>query len=107
MVKAEAKAELAIEAMEHRIVVKPITVKQSAGGILLPDGSKLGRAAKGEVLSVGPGRMLECGIRCPMDVRKGDVVLYDAYSPTEFEHDGEKYHILGNDQILGRLPEGK
>jgi len=68
-------------------------------GIVLPDTAKE-KPQEGQVLAVGPGRMLEDGKREPMDVKEGDRVLYAKYAGTEFKVDGEELLIISQKDIL-------
>ena len=72
------------------------------GGIIIPDTAKE-KPMEGEVLAVGPGKLGDKGERTPMDVKKGDRVLYGKYSGTEIKLDDEAYLIIHQDEILGIL----
>ncbi len=86
--------------MEDRVVVKPNTEEErSRGGIVLPDTAKE-RPQEGEVVAIGPGKLLENGQRAPMDVKAGDKVIYAKYGGTEIKIDGEEYVILRQSDIL-------
>ena len=58
---------------------------------------------EGEVLAVGAGKLTDKGERAPMDIKKGDRVLYGKYSGTEVKLDDETFLILHQDEILGIL----
>ena len=68
-------------------------------GIVLPDTAKE-KPQEGNVLAVGPGRILDDGKREPMDVKEGDKVLYAKYAGTEFKVDGEELLIVSQKDIL-------
>jgi chaperonin GroES len=70
------------------------------GGIVLPDTAKE-KPQKGEVVAVGPGRLLDNGQRVAVDVKVGDKVLYSKYAGNEVKLDGEEYLILREADILG------
>jgi chaperonin GroES len=83
-----------------RVVVKPTPREEmTKSGIVLPDTAKE-KPQEGQVLAVGPGRMLEDGKREPMDVKEGDRVLYAKYAGTEFKVDGEELLIISQKDIL-------
>ncbi len=83
-----------------RIVVEPIEVEDvTAGGILLPETAKE-KPQKGTILSVGPGERDDKGKYIPMDVKVGDVVLYNKYAGTEIKVDGKKIIILRENEVL-------
>jgi len=68
-------------------------------GIVLPDTAKE-KPQEGTVLAVGPGRILDDGKREPVDVKKGDKVLYAKYAGTEFKLDGDELLIVSQKDIL-------
>ena len=92
-----------IKPLGERIVVK---VKEkdmtTASGIVLPDKAKE-KPQEGEVVAVGTGKMLECGKVAPMEVKKGDRVLFAKYSGNEVKVDDEEYLIIRQSDILAVL----
>lgn len=89
-----------VKPLEDRVVVKPSTEEErTKGGIVLPDTAKE-RPQEGEVMAVGPGRLLDSGERAPMDVKVGDKVIFAKYGGTEIKIDGEEYIILRQSDIL-------
>ena len=92
-----------IKPLGERIVVK---VKEkdmtTASGIVLPDTAKE-KPQEGEVVAVGTGKMLECGKVAPMEVKKGDRVLFAKYSGNEVKVDNEEYLIIRQSDILAVL----
>lgn len=83
-----------------RIVVKPGKEEEvTKGGILLPDSAKR-KPREGEVLAVGPGKLLENGERAPVEVSVGDVVVYTEYGGTTVEIGEEEYVILDEGSVL-------
>ncbi len=86
-----------------RIVVEPIEVEDvTTGGIFLPETAKE-KPQKGTILSVGPGERDDKGKYIPMDVKVGDVVLYNKYAGTEIKVDGKKIIILRENEVLAIL----
>jgi chaperonin GroES len=73
-------------------------------GIVLPDTAKE-KPQEGKILAAGPGRVLEDGKREPMDVKKGDKVLYAKYAGTEFKVDGEELLIVSQKDILALVED--
>lgn len=71
----------------------------TAGGIVLPDSAKE-RSSRGEVISVGPGKLKDDGTRSEMNVKKGDVVIFESYAPREIKLDGEEYLIVDESSII-------
>jgi chaperonin GroES len=88
-----------------RIVVKPGKEEEvTRGGIVLPDSAKK-RPRQGEVLAVGPGKLMENGERAPMEIAVGDVVLYSEYGGTEITLEGVDYIILDENSVLAIDPK--
>src|SRR5260221_9669187 len=95
-----------IRPLQHRLVVKRLAEEEKTkGGIIIPDSAKE-KPIEGEVIAVGNGKVLEDGKVRPLDVKKGDRVLFGKYSGTEIKIDGIEHLILREDDILGAI-EGK
>ncbi|GAB4293240.1 MAG: co-chaperone GroES [Desulfuromonadia bacterium] len=87
--------------MHDRIIVKRLEEEaKTAGGIFIPETAKE-KPQRGEVVAVGNGKKTEDGKVLPMDVKKGDKVLFGKYAGTEVKIDGEEYLIMREDDILG------
>ncbi len=98
-----AKTKISLVPMDDRVVIKRLEAEEkTAGGIVLPDSAKE-KPQKGEVLAVGPGKLLDSGKRAAMDVKAGDTVLFGKYSGNEIELDGEEVVIVRMDDILARF----
>src|SRR5919202_6519441 len=96
----------ALKPMGDRVVVKPKGREEtSRGGIVLPDTASE-RPQQGEVLSVGPGRLLENGKRVEIDIKQGDTVLFAKYSGTEFKLEDEDLLILSERDVLAVVENG-
>ncbi len=95
-------SDVKIKPLGDRLIVKPIERETMKGGIIIPDTAKE-KPMEGEVLAAGPGKLDDKGNRMPMDVKKGDKVLYGKYSGTEIKLDDETYLIIHQDEILGIL----
>jgi chaperonin GroES len=92
-----------IRPLGERVVVKPLPMEEKTkGGIVLPDTAKE-KPQKGEVVAVGPGRLLDNGQRVAIDLKVGDKVLYSKYAGNEIKIDGEEYLILRENDVLGVL----
>jgi chaperonin GroES len=90
-----------IRPLGDRVLVKPLsreTVTKS--GIVLPDTAKE-KPQEGEILAVGPGKVLDNGKRTALEVGVGHKVLFAKYAGTEFKQDGEEYLILRESDIMG------
>lgn len=89
-----------IRPLGDRVVIKVIKQEKTAGGIVLPETAQE-KPQLGEIIAVGPGRLDEDGKRMPMDVKKGDRVLFAKYAGTEVKLDGEEFLLLAEKDILG------
>ena len=91
--------------LHDRVVVKRIeSDEKTAGGIIIPDTAKE-KPQTGEVVSVGPGGRDESGKLIPIDVKKGDTVLFGKWSGTEVKIDGVEYLIMKESDIMGVMDE--
>lgn len=92
-----------IRPLGDKILVQRLEAETlSKGGILIPDNAKE-KPTQAIVLAVGSGRLLDDGTVRPLDVKKGNKVLFGKYNGTEVELDGEKLLILSEDDILAVL----
>lgn len=89
-----------LKPLSDHIVVEPMREERKKGGIILPDTVEKERSEKGKVIAVGPGKRDKDGKRAPIDVKKGDVVLFTKYSPNEVKVDGKEYLVIKEDDIL-------
>ena len=90
-----------IRPLHDRVVVKRMEEERtSAGGIVIPD-SATEKPVRGEVLSVGKGKIAENGDVRPLDLKVGDQVLFGKYSGTEIKIDGEAVLVMREDDIMG------
>lgn len=90
-----------IRPLHDRVVVKRMEEERtSAGGIVIPD-SATEKPVRGEVLSVGKGKVAENGDVRPLDLKVGDQVLFGKYSGTEIKIDGEEVLVMREDDIMG------
>lgn len=89
-----------IRPLHDRIIIKGIDEEQKTpGGIIIPDTAKE-KPQEGKVIAVGEGRR-DDGKLIPLDVKKGDRVLFGKYAGTEIKIDGEDHLILREDDVLG------
>ena len=89
-----------IRPLADRVIVKPLEeVEVKKGGIIIPDTAKE-KPMEGEIIEIGTGRLNDDGKKMPLEVKKGDRVLYGKYSGTEVSIDGEEYLIMREADIL-------
>ncbi len=87
--------------LHDRVLLQPLEQdEKTSGGIIIPDTAKE-KPQEGKVISVGPGTRDEHGKMQPMDVKKGDRVLYGKWSGNEVKIDGEEYVIMKESDIMG------
>jgi chaperonin GroES len=92
--------------LHDRVVVRRIEENtKTAGGIIIPDTVKE-KPMQGEIIAVGPGARDENGKLVPLDVKRGDKILFGKWSGTEVKIDGEELLIMKESDILGII-EGK
>jgi chaperonin GroES len=89
--------------LHDRVVVKRVEEDtKTKGGIIIPDTAQE-KPMQGEVISVGPGARDENGKVQPLDVKKGDRVLFGKWSGTEVKIDGTEFLIMKESDIMGVL----
>jgi chaperonin GroES len=89
--------------LHDRVVVKRVDAEtKSSGGIIIPD-TATEKPQQGEVVAVGPGGRDESGKLVPLDVKKGDKVLFGKWSGTEVKIDGKELLIMKESDIMGIL----
>ena len=90
-----------IRPLQDRILVQRLAEEEKTkGGIIIPDTAKE-KPAEGKVVSVGNGKLGDDGKRIPLEIKKGDSILFGKYSGTEVTVDGKEYLIMREDDILG------
>jgi chaperonin GroES len=90
-----------IRPLQDRILVKRVQEEEKTkGGIIIPDTAKE-KPVEGEVMAVGSGKVTEKGEVRPLEVKKGDRILFGKYSGTEIKLDGVEHLILREDEVLG------
>ncbi|OGZ31905.1 MAG: co-chaperone GroES [Candidatus Portnoybacteria bacterium RIFCSPLOWO2_12_FULL_39_9] len=93
-----------IQPLADRVVIEPISVEEKTkSGIILPETADKERPEQGKVIAVGLGRLLKNGKRKPMEVKKGDLVLFTKYGPNEVKIDNKEYLIAKEEDILAIL----
>ncbi|MEW8959338.1 10 kDa chaperonin [Moorella humiferrea] len=89
-----------LKPLADRVVLKVLTGEEKTqGGIVLPDTAKE-KPQEGEVVAVGPGKLLENGTRVAPEVKVGDIVVFAKYSGTEVKYEGQEYLIIRDSDIL-------
>ena len=87
--------------LHDRVVVKRVEEEgKTKGGIIIPDTAKE-KPMEGEIVAVGPGARDEQGTLVPLDVKKGDRILFGKWSGTEIKLDGDDLLIMKESDIMG------
>ncbi|TDJ16736.1 MAG: co-chaperone GroES [Gammaproteobacteria bacterium] len=90
-----------IRPLQDRVIVKRMEEETtSSGGIVLPD-SATEKPIRGEVIAIGPGKILDSGKKQPLEVKVGDTVLFGKYSGTEVKLDDEELVVMREEDIMG------
>ncbi|MDH3723057.1 MAG: co-chaperone GroES [Desulfobacterales bacterium] len=84
------------------LVLREVEEKKSAGGIIIPDTAKE-KPQRGKVVEVGSGKMDKDGKRIPLEVKKGDRILFGKYAGTEIKIDNVEHVFMREDDILSIL----
>src|SRR5919204_503603 len=104
--EAHAMASLNLRPLGDRVVVKPLAREEvTTSGIVLPD-TAAEKPQQGELLDVGPGRVLDTGDRVVPDVKQGERVLFAKYSGTEIKLEQDELLILREADILAVVTNG-
>jgi chaperonin GroES len=99
----EEREEMKIRPLHDRILVKRLEGEEkSKGGIIIPDTAKE-KPQEGKVIAVGKGKVTDDGDIRPLDVRKGDRILFGKYSGSDIELEGEEHLIIREDDVLAVL----
>ncbi len=89
--------------LHDRVLVRRIDEdEKSAGGIIIPDTAKE-KPSQGEIIAAGPGARNDKGDLVPLDVKKGDQILFGKWSGTEVKLDGEDLLIMNESDVMGVL----
>lgn len=94
-------AKIKFRPLHDRVVVRRVdSEEKTAGGIILPDTAQE-KPSEGEIVAIGSGARDEAGKLVPLDVKKGDIVLFGKWSGTEIKINGEDLLIMKESDIMG------
>ena len=89
-----------VRPLHDRLIIQTSEEEEKTkGGIIIPDTAKE-KPVEGKVIAVGAGRIKKDGTKMPLEIKKGDRVLYAKYAGTEIKMDGEEYLMMKEDDIL-------
>jgi chaperonin GroES len=98
---------MGLKPIGDRIIVRRFSAEgKTAGGILLPDAAK-NKPQQGEVLEVGPGKTLKDGTRRPLQVKKGDVILFTSWAGDEYKQrqTADEILVMREEDVLAVLSD--
>ena len=103
--KKRTKSEVKLQPLGDRVVVqREESESKTAGGIFLPDSAK-DKPARGTIVCVGNGKLLDDGSRGTLQVKVGDKVIFTSYAPEPFKVGEEEYLLLREDDILAVIED--
>ena len=94
-------SDVTFKPLGNRIVVEPAEEEASVSSrrIYIPDTAKE-KPQEGKVIAAGPGRLTDDGKRVPMEIKKGQTVVYSKYGGTEYRVGDTEYVVLREDDVL-------
>lgn len=94
------KSKLQLQPLGDRVVLeREESEERTAGGILLPDSAQ-DKPARGRIVSVGNGRLLDDGTRGKLQVSVGDRVIFSSYAGETFTVNDNELLLMREDDIL-------
>ena len=89
-----------IKPLSDHVLLEPLKEERKKGGIILPDTVDKERPEKGKIVASGPGKLDKDGKRVPMEVKKGQTVLFKKYGPDEIKVGDKEYLIAREEDVL-------
>ncbi len=94
------KTKVSLQPLGDKVVVaRDESEDVTAGGIVLPDSAQ-DKPSRGTIVAVGTGKLLDDGTRGPMQVKKGDRVLFTSYAPETINIDDDEFLLMSESDIL-------
>ena len=94
------KSKISLQPLGDKVVVeREESQTKTAGGIVLPDSAK-DKPARGTIVAIGTGKLLDDGTRGEMQVKKGDRILFTSYAPEAITFDDEEFLLMSESDIL-------
>ena len=81
------------------VVERDESEEKTKGGIYIPDAAK-DKPTRGTIIAVGTGKVLDDGTRGPMQVKKGDRILFTSYAPEQINIGDDEYLLMSESDIL-------
>lgn len=90
-----------LKPLNNNVIIRASSKEEvTKSGIVLPDTMDKEKPEQGEVIAVGPGKLLDNGSRFEMSIKIGDKVVFKKYSPDDIKIDGEEYLVISENDIL-------
>ena len=90
-----------LKPLHDHVIVKPLIEEETTkSGIVLPDTVDKEKPEKGEVIAIGPGKLLDNGQRAQMSVQVGQKIMFKKYSPDEMKVDGEEVLVISESDVI-------
>ncbi|RMH64880.1 MAG: co-chaperone GroES [Calditrichaeota bacterium] len=93
---------MSIEPLQDHVLAQIIQARENTGTIILPETAQQ-NPVKARVVAVGPGRVTENGTRLPMDIQKGDTVIFENSIGTEIKENKDSYILIKQTDILAKV----
>jgi chaperonin GroES len=101
--KKNSSTKIRLQPLGERVVIeREASEERTAGGLVLPDSAK-DKPARGNVISVGEGKLLDDGTRSKLQVKPGDRVIFSSYAGEAFKIDDQELLLMREDDILAIL----
>ncbi len=95
-----------LKPLHNNVIVKTLSQEEvTKSGIVLPDTVDKEKPEKGEVIAVGPGKILDNGQLSSMSLKVGDKVVFKKYSPDEIKIDNEEFLVLSESDVIATLED--
>jgi len=92
-----------VQPLHEKVLIKRVDVEETTkGGIIIPD-TAAEKPQEGKIVSVGSGRVKNDGTVVPLEVKKGERVLFSKFGGTDITIEGDEYLILEESEILAVL----
>lgn len=90
-----------LKPLHNQVIIKSVKETEvTKSGLVLPSTAEKERPERGEVIAIGPGKLLENGQRAPMSVTVGQQIVFKKYSPDEIKVDGEEFLVIRDEDII-------
>jgi len=92
---------MALKPLNDNVIIKPLSDEEvTKSGIIIPDTAQKERPERGEVVAVGPGKLMDNGQRSAIDLAPGNKVVFKKYSPDEIKIENEKFLIVSASDVV-------